>query len=646
MAPAEARDLFFRRSKLPSPSVDLCEEVDAIAKELGFLALAINLAAAYVAETPRLRKHPGRYLDEYRRRRKTLLDRKPKAHVDQYGSSVLTTWETSYAAIFDRCPEACNLLLFLAFLSPDDVSLELFQADSRINIEGHATWLLTETSSASVEEVLDSSFEMLRSYSLLLWRDEQSSYSMHKLVHAWSFERSEIKSKVDFCKVALLFLNYYAWHLAEGAGMSARMLPHITTCFVRAREVYAESDVDVDMVDIVDVLGSLADFLFTSIQSDWGYELHVFVHDHHRRVRCADQTNCFESVAHLGRAMLNVGRIKEVIELLRPALSQFREAYGPDHGSKPGAFIARTLGCALGKCGNNTEAEPLLRRALDECETPVDTLTTMRLLASVLSRTNRIKEAEELSRQAFDGVKRLFGPTHPNTLFTMIGHADVLNISGEYEESNSLTGQAVRDCEATFGSQHYYTVLCMAQCGNSCYLLGDLREANRLLRQAMLGLEKAVGMDHPSTLECVFDLARCLRDQGSYDEALALFQRVSDGSAAIFDSDDPAVLLSSSMSADIRLLLRKRAALRDAFKQASSRFDDCLREGQHLRRPLFVRGRAHSSPGELPSTILRLDRNLIQQEEGGDGEESEWETASDSGRDVTEVYGRSWVAPG
>ena len=157
LTPAEARDLFLRRSKLPSSSRDVCEEVDAIAEELGFFALAINLAAAYVAETPRLRRHPGGYLDEYKRRRKTLLDRKPKAHVDQYGASVLATWETSYAAMLDRYPEACNLLMFLAYLSPDDLFLELLQAEDEVIIGGHAKWLLVEASSAPIQEVLDTS---------------------------------------------------------------------------------------------------------------------------------------------------------------------------------------------------------------------------------------------------------------------------------------------------------------------------------------------------------------------------------------------------------------------------------------------------------------------------------------------------------
>lgn len=259
LIPAEARELFLRRSKLSSSLEDICEEVNEVIEELGFFALAINLAAAHVSEAPRLRKHPRRHLDEYRLRQKTLLDRRPRSHVDHYGASVLTTWETSYAAMAGYCPEACRLLAFLAFLSPDDLFIELLQTEDEGTIAGYARWLLVEESSASAQEVLDRSLEVLRSYSLILWRDEQSSYSMHKLVHTWSFERLEITLKARFCQTALEFLAHYAHNLAEGPEIKGRMAPHIMACTAKACRLYIEDDMD--KVGIVKKLGTLAVFL-------------------------------------------------------------------------------------------------------------------------------------------------------------------------------------------------------------------------------------------------------------------------------------------------------------------------------------------------------------------------------------------------
>lgn len=90
-------------------------------------------------------------------------------------------------------------------------------------------------------------------------------------------------------------------------------------CFARACEVCAESDDD--KTDIVDGMKRLAIFLSNSGESDWGYDLSSFVHEHYRRRRLSDQYAYHASVVDLGRAMLNMGRGKEVVELLQPALS-------------------------------------------------------------------------------------------------------------------------------------------------------------------------------------------------------------------------------------------------------------------------------------------------------------------------------------
>ena len=195
---AEARELFLRRSNIDVANLDLNAEADEIVKELGYLARAVTLAAAPISATPRLKLYPSKYLVEYRKRKMALLSRKPKRHVDQYGESVLSTWETSYAVISDRCPEAVNLLTFLTCLSPDDIFLELFIADENGCTSDVSAWESTISSCGPLYDVLDGTFEELMSYSLVQWKDEHRGYSMHKLVHAWSYERLEEDKQIAF----------------------------------------------------------------------------------------------------------------------------------------------------------------------------------------------------------------------------------------------------------------------------------------------------------------------------------------------------------------------------------------------------------------------------------------------------------------
>jgi hypothetical protein len=93
----------------------MSEEIMLIAQELRYLALAITLAGSYVAATPRLGSDFRSYLPECRERRKQLLGMKARKLIHRYGESVLSTWETSFAAVERQSAIAASLLSVLAF---------------------------------------------------------------------------------------------------------------------------------------------------------------------------------------------------------------------------------------------------------------------------------------------------------------------------------------------------------------------------------------------------------------------------------------------------------------------------------------------------------------------------------------------------
>ncbi|KAI4167531.1 MAG: hypothetical protein LQ343_007129 [Gyalolechia ehrenbergii] len=111
MEALEATELFKRSAKIKEAGQKILEEISVIVKELGYLALAITLAGLYISVTPRLQSDIGRYLPEYRQRRRVLLQRRPKQHMHRYEESVLSTWETSYEAITLDNPAAARLLI-------------------------------------------------------------------------------------------------------------------------------------------------------------------------------------------------------------------------------------------------------------------------------------------------------------------------------------------------------------------------------------------------------------------------------------------------------------------------------------------------------------------------------------------------------
>ena len=203
----EARELLRQYAKLTEEGLDMIREVDEIVRELGYLALAITLVSSYVLVAARLSSDIGRYLPEYRERRKELLRRRAKRHIYQYGESVLSTWEASFEAIKNHNLAAARLLSLLAFINFEDIFLGLFDRVNTDVLVSTPSYIAESSQAAtSFNETwqsflfskqqwtvykLKSAFETLQSYSLIQWKADQKSYTMHKLVHAWGQDRLE-----------------------------------------------------------------------------------------------------------------------------------------------------------------------------------------------------------------------------------------------------------------------------------------------------------------------------------------------------------------------------------------------------------------------------------------------------------------------
>jgi hypothetical protein len=195
MSSKEAAILFQRQAKIVAPTLQQKEQITSIVKELGRLTLAITLAGTYVAATPRLRGDLMQCLPEYQQRRKTLLAQRPGQAINQYGESVLTTWETTYRAIEGQSLDACKFFTLLSFLNYDDIpaSFPTEPVDRELPI-----WIGVLFSEKRIDaHDIEGFFRVLASFSLVKYQEDQSSYSMHNLVQAWAYDRLENSQQQD-----------------------------------------------------------------------------------------------------------------------------------------------------------------------------------------------------------------------------------------------------------------------------------------------------------------------------------------------------------------------------------------------------------------------------------------------------------------
>jgi hypothetical protein len=150
------------------------------------------------------------YLPEYRGRRRILLAKKPSKLVHQYGESIFTTGETSFDAMNLQSSLTCKLLSLLAFLDPEDI---VEGREEAAIVDKWASMISPDMPLNSYD--IEAAFAILESFSLIRQRQGQCSYSMHKLVHAWGYDRLELAEQQFFAVVAAFFLETVIAYCAQ-----------------------------------------------------------------------------------------------------------------------------------------------------------------------------------------------------------------------------------------------------------------------------------------------------------------------------------------------------------------------------------------------------------------------------------------------
>lgn len=174
-------------------------ERDIVSNLLGCLPLAIAQAGAMIRNDPsddlglveRLRK----YEVQYKEREAAMLD-DDESRVQEYGKSVITTFDGLFELVIQRSRLAAELLLLLGFLHHTNIPRELFQtvyyASDKLSMhdgldisEEKNTFFSTTFRGEWDSKIFDDAMGLLDRYSLVR-KDGGSNYNIHPLVHSWT----------------------------------------------------------------------------------------------------------------------------------------------------------------------------------------------------------------------------------------------------------------------------------------------------------------------------------------------------------------------------------------------------------------------------------------------------------------------------
>ena len=383
----DAIELLLRMTAAQRSSANM-QRAGSICKELGYLALAVAQAGAYIANSCSL----DDYLDIYREDRAHLLHKHSTQTPGDYQWTVYTTWEMSLKKL---TPTATMFLRICSFMHHGGISRAIFEAavaNGRDESFKHANRFLSNFKTKNGEwsklAFLSHTKDLL-SYSLVNLDTESHAYSMHPLVHAWARDRAtpveRDEAKASALQILALAVAIGQPETAEVLALRRSLLPHIDVC----RTADTEPDIAAQLYRVYIATG----------RWNTAEELLKLVLDARQTLLDSEHLDTIWATAELAYTYSQPGRWKEAEELHLQVMEVRRRVLGEEHP---------------------------------------DTLTSMANLASTYRNQGRWKEAEELELLVMEVRRRVLGEEHPDTLTSMGNLASTYCNQGRWKEAEGL----------------------------------------------------------------------------------------------------------------------------------------------------------------------------------------------------------------
>jgi tetratricopeptide (TPR) repeat protein len=457
----------------------------AVAKELGFLPLALAQAGA-VVRTQRLTYRV--YLDRLR----TYPTQKylPRAKGDPYQHGVSEAILLSFDALKTADPSGnCSLLLdMLCLLSSAGISRELL-------------YLLIKGG-----EGIDEELSHLEGASLVGFNEDASSVMIHPLVARVSRERVRYVGRLSgLVRLTCQFLRFCQRYIG-GDPWSNPVATREIVRHVNALHDYLASPL-LSWREPTELLRLRCWGLLCILELRDNPALAVelgegLVGDCDRDLGESDRDR-LSAWNNLASAYQYSGRLNEAARLLQDVLAKYENALG---GAHPDTLKAmNNLALAYQQMGRLDKSIPLHEREVSEAKRQLggnhpDTMTSESNLALAYRAAGRIDEAISLSEQVLIKREKILGTGHPDTLASRGNLATAYGYAGRREEALSLHKRVLDESDRILGGSHQDTLAACNSLACAYTEAGLWREAIPLFQRALSGLEAELGSQHPLTI--------------------------------------------------------------------------------------------------------------------------------------------------
>ena len=497
------------------------EDADRLATRLDNLPLAVEVAAAWLAETG---TPIGEYLAELDTSSTKLLS---IAQPAGYSRTLEATWQISLDRLSERSKAGVRLLELCAFMAPS-ISVDLVYGqqtleslapfDPTLRVPGILGRVIQEISRLALAKIDLQNGEVqihrlmqdfLRNR-LTTAEQEERYHLVHRILAGARPTRGDTDDPRNWPQYALIW-------------------PHLEPS--RAAECY-EDPVRTLLIDWVR-------FLWKRSQHEQALDLGLRLEQEWASVleATAGRDPLSEPDAlvllrqllflrfHLGNIYRSQGEFGRALELNQAVLADQSSKLGEEdlHTLMTAAGVAadlRGLGRYRDALAMDTRTYGKLKELFGE-----DHERTL-LAASNLAVSHRLNgdslEARELDADTVERRRQVLGPKHPYTLQSLLALARDYRELGDYEQSLSMLEGTHRDLLEVLGPDFVDTLRTATALAISMRYLGQHARARALTEETTARFEADYVPDHPDALACQINLAADLAATGDYDRALAV----------------------------------------------------------------------------------------------------------------------------
>ncbi|QRV95842.1 kinesin light chain [Ceratobasidium sp. AG-Ba] len=550
MRPEEGLSLLLKLARLEN---EISEEeraaavqlLESVYKSVGYLALAIVQAGAYIFVSKRSIKN---YLDMLIQHREETLEKYKRlpARMDSYHRTVYTTWHMSYVLLGQSAQQLLHLMAFMhhtgikedtfrrAAISLASLKPQIPATNFEIKVQEHLAECLRPylhaNGSWNSSVFIDSMTELL-SYSLMSYDKVNDEYTLHVLVHDWARTLTNYHSDITIEHTALLLATSIDYEETMESLTYKRMIEvHVNRLL--EKHVQPTANVAALFSQVYECTGKYAAKLILDRLTLDG------------RLQALGEEHCATLISKKDVAYdyLQLGRYTEAVALLQQVVEIRKRVSGDGHRETLKAMqkLADTYYCLA----RYADAQSFQACIFDTSsrvygEDHPNTLDSMHSLALTYQAQGQYDRAEALLLKVVDDYKRVKGEEHPHTMDSMHGLASTYYHQGRYSEAESMQEHVLAVRKRGQGDEHPNTLIAMNELALAYSAKGRYGEAEELQLKVLNIRKRAYGKNHPETLTSMSNLACTYRDQGRYEEAEELGKQVVDTGEHVFGSRHP-----------------------------------------------------------------------------------------------------------